>query len=327
MKTIGIENLTDFIVGQAEDERAMTGCTAIIAPHGATCGVDVRGGSPVTRDTDALDPRCNRKEVHAVMLAGGSSYGLDAATGLMEYLEEKGIGRSVGVTVVPNVCSAILFDLKCGDYKVRPTAIMGRNAGENAFAQMKFQSGNHGAGTGATIGTYLGASNAMKGGIGAAAFQYDSLMVGAIFAVNCVGDIIEHGKIIAGAREQSKNTFANSENVILNDYQNTADFFSGGNTVIGCIITNAKLTKAEASKTSSQGQNAIARTIYPSHTTYDGDTVFTMASGKVKATMDAIGIMAAKATQSAIYDAIKSATTFGDYLSYSDRNLIEKNIE
>lgn len=326
MKKIGIENFTDFIVGQAEDAHAMTGCTAIIAPNGATCGVDVRGGSPVTRDTEALDPRCNRKEVHAVMLAGGSSFGLDAATGLMEYLEEKGIGRSVGVTVVPNVCSAILFDLKCGDYKVRPTADMGRIAGKNAFQKMNFQSGNHGAGTGATIGTYLGIKNAMKGGIGAAAFQYEELMVGAIFAVNSVGDIIENGKIIAGARVQNGTDFANSEHVILSDYQCSTDFFSAQNTVIGCIITNALLTKAEASKISSQGQNAIARTIYPSHTTYDGDTVFTMASGKVKATLDAIGIMAGKAVQEAIYDAVKSAATYGDYLSYSDRNFIHKNI-
>jgi L-aminopeptidase/D-esterase len=319
MEQIVINQLNEFLIGQAQDEIAMTGCTVIIAPEGAVCGVDVRGGSPVTRDTDALSPLCNRKEVHAVILSGGSSFGLDAANGLMNLLEEKQIGRSVGVTVVPNVCSAVLFDLKCGSSKVRPDSIMGRLAGVNAFSGQQFLSGNYGAGTGSTIGTYLGVKNAMKGGIGAAAFKHDDLIVGAVFAVNSVGDVVENGKIIAGARKEDGINFADSEQIILNDYQSTTDFFSGGNTVIGCIITNAKLSKAEASKISAQGQNAIARSISPSHTIYDGDTVFTMASGKVNATLDAIGILAVHATQQAIFEGIKSARTYGDYLCYEDR--------
>lgn len=319
MEKIDIKQLDDFLLGQAQDEKAMTGCTTIIAPKGAVCGVDVRGGSPVTRDTDALDPRCNRKEVHAVILSGGSSFGLDTANGLMKFLEDKKIGRSVGVTVVPNVCGAVLFDLKCGDYKTRPDSTMGRMAGLSAFSGEVFKSGNYGAGTGATLGTYLGINNAMKGGIGVAAFKHKELLVGAVFAVNCIGDIIENGKIIAGARNEDGITFANSESAILDDYRNTVDFFSGGNTVIGCIMTNAKLTKAEAAKLSAQGQNAIARTVYPSHTVYDGDTVFTMASGKVNTTLDAVGVLAVHAAQQAIWDGVKSAATYGKYLSYSDR--------
>jgi L-aminopeptidase/D-esterase-like protein len=318
MERISINELNEFLVGQAQDQTAMTGCTAIIVPEGAVCGVDVRGGSPVTRDTDALDPRCNRKEVHAVVLSGGSSFGLDAAAGVMNLLEEKKIGRSVGVTVVPNVCCAILFDLKCGNGMIRPDHAMGRMAGENAFTHQLFMSGNFGAGTGSTLGTYLGIDCAMKGGIGTAAFRYKDLMVAAVIAVNCIGDIVENGKIIAGARRDDGLSFANTERAILEDYSSTIDFFSGGNTVIGCIMTNAILTKAQASKVSSQGHNAIARTIYPSHTINDGDTIFTMTTGKVRATLDAVGVLAAHAVQEAILDGVKSAETYGAYLSYQD---------
>lgn len=319
MKQIALTEITDFLVGQAQDELAMTGCTAIIAPNGAVCGVDVRGGSPGTRDTDALHPLCNRKEVHGVILSGGSSFGLDAAGGLMQLLEEKAIGRDVGVTVVPNVCSAILFDLKCGDHLVRPDAQMGRRAGQNAFAGLPFQSGNYGAGTGATIGKSNGLQNAMKGGIGAAAFRHGGLYAAAVFAVNCVGDIVENGNIIAGARKENSLRFADSEALILNSCANEKDFFSG-NTIIGCIMTNAAFTKPQAARLAAQGHNAIARTVYPAHSIYDGDTVFALCSGKVQASADSVGILAAHAAQAAIIDAVKSARTYGYYLSYEDRN-------
>lgn len=256
MDIIPITELSDFLIGQAQDETAMTGCTAIIAPNGAACGVDVRGGSPVTRDTDALSPLCNRKVVHAVLLCGGSSFGLDAAGGLMELLEERKIGRDVGVTTVPNICAAVLFDLKCGDPYIRPNAAMGYATGKNAFACLPFQSGNFGAGTGATVGKICGPQNAMKGGVGAAALCHGNLIVAAVFAVNCVGDVLENGKIIAGARKNNGLEFVDSEKIILNSYDTSKDFFSG-NTVIGCIMTNANLTKAQASKLASQGQNAI----------------------------------------------------------------------
>ena len=240
MERIELIQLTDFLVGQAQDETAMTGCTVIIAPEGAACGVDVRGGSPGTRDTDALDPVCNRKVVHAVVLSGGSSFGLDAAGGVMELLEERRIGRDVGVTVVPNVCEAILFDLHCGASRVRPDKAMGRLAGENALARQPFRSGNYGAGTGATIGKSLGLKNAMKGGVGAAAFRQGELMVGAVFAVNCVGDVLENGEIIAGVRKDEGLEFYGSEQAILDSYAVETDLFQaakddadGSNTIIG----------------------------------------------------------------------------------------------
>ncbi|MGN0734197.1 MAG: P1 family peptidase, partial [Anaerovoracaceae bacterium] len=273
---------------------------------------------PGTRDTDALNPLCNRKEVHAVLLSGGSSFGLDAAGGLMQLLEEKKIGRDVGVTVVPNVCASILFDLKCGSCNVRPDAKMGRKAGENAFARQSFQSGNYGAGTGATIGKSLGPEHAMKGGVGAAAFRHGDLIAGAVFAVNCVGDIIEKGEIIAGVRGEDGLTFADSESVILDSYASEKDLFSG-NTVIGCIMTNAALTKAQAARLAAQGQNAIARAVHPAHSIYDGDTVFALCSGKVHTSPDAVGILAVCAAEAAILDAVKSAQSFGAFISYEDR--------
>ncbi len=318
MEKIEIGLLTDFCIGQAQDEDAMTGCTVIIAPQGAVCGVDVRGGSPGTRDTDALNPLGNRKVVHAVVLSGGSSFGLDAAGGVMRVLEARKIGRDVGVTVVPNVAEAILFDLHCGDSRVRPDGEMGALAAENALRGEVFRSGNYGAGTGATVGKSLGLKNAMKGGVGCAAFRQGELMVGAVFAVNCVGDILEDGKIIAGVRKEQGLEFFGSENAILSTYVAEKDLFSG-NTVIGCIFTNAQLTKPLAARLAAQGHNGIARAVRPSHSIYDGDTVFTLCSGKVSATPDSVGILAAHAAEAAIVDAIKSAATYGDYLSYADR--------
>lgn len=312
-----LTDLSDFLIGQAEDTQAMTGCTVIISPDGAVCGVDVRGGSPGTRDTDALDPLCNRKAVHSVVLSGGSSFGLSAADGVMSLLEEKGIGRDVEVTVVPNVCAAVLFDLKCGSAAIRPNAEMGRLAAENAFQKQAFQSGNFGAGTGATIGKTNGLKNAMKGGVGCAAYRQGELIAAAVFAVNCVGDVRENGKIIAGARRNSGLAFADSEKLILNAFANEKDFFSG-NTVLGCVMTNAKLDKAQASKLAAQGQNAVARTIYPAHSVYDGDTVFALCSGRVEASFDAIGVLAVHAAQEAILDAVKLAETYGEYLSLED---------
>ena len=318
MERVSISELSDFLIGHAQNYDAMTGCTAIIAPEGAFCGVDVRGGSPGTRDTDALNPINNRRVVHAILLSGGSAYGLDAAGGLMQFLEEKRIGRDMGITVVPNVCSAILFDLGVGDFRVRPDIAMGREVGENAFLNLPFKSGNYGAGTGATVGKVNGPKNAMKGGVGAAAFRNGDLMVGAVFAVNAVGDVVEKGEIIAGARNTGELSFADSESIILRR-PSEQEKRTGGNTVIGCIITNADLNKAQATRLAGQGHNAIARTIRPSHSIADGDTVFAMCSGKVPAYQDAVSILAARAAEAAILDAVKSAETYGDYLSYKDR--------
>jgi len=319
MQKVSINDLQEIAIGHAQNVDVATGCTVIVCPDGAVCGVDVRGGSPGTRDTDALNPINNRKTVHAVLLSGGSSFGLDAAGGVMEYLETHKIGRDVGVTVVPNVCAAILFDLKCGDYKIRPDAKMGYTACENAFSNQPFASGNFGAGTGATIGKVRGDAYAMKGGVGSCAFRHGDLFVGAVMAVNCVGDILDSktGKIIAGARADDGKTFIGSESVILDDYKCKTDFFSG-NTIIGCVITNAKLDKAQATKLAALGQNGIARAVRPAHSIYDGDTVFAMCTGEVSATLDAVGILASLAVEEAIVNAVKSAVSLGGFAAFKD---------
>ncbi|MDR3344589.1 MAG: P1 family peptidase [Oscillospiraceae bacterium] len=305
MQAVDIQALRAFRLGQEQDLESATGCTVVLCPKGALCGADVRGGSPGTRDTDALSPLCNRRAVHAVVLAGGSSFGLDAAGGVMRFCEEQGIGRDVGVAKVPNVCAAILFDLKCGRSDVRPDAEMGYRACQNAMLKQKFQRGNFGAGTGAAVGKARGMAHAMKGGIGCVALRHGDLIVGAVVAVNCVGDVVSDGKIIAGTRD-GQNGFADSEEVLLSEYQENKDFFSG-NTVLGCLITNAVLDKPGAVKLASQGQNGIARVVRPAHSTFDGDTVFALCSGEVCSSQDAVGILSAKAMELAILDAVQCA--------------------
>lgn len=319
MDKITIGEIHGFRIGQAQDIKAATGCTVIICEKGAVCGVDVRGGSPVTRDTDALNPVNNREKVHAVVLSGGSSFGLDAASGVMKYLEENNIGRDVGVTVIPNVSSAILFDLKCGDYRIRPSASMGYEACIEAYKNTMWQSGNYGAGTGATLGTTLGIERAMKGGIGSCALRHDNLMLGVVIAVNCVGDIydFEAGQIIAGIRSDNEKEFYSSEKAILEKYNIREDLFSG-NTVIGTIITNANLSKSQATKLAAVAQNGIARVVRPAHTMYDGDTIFALCTGEIDSTIDAVGILACRAVEAAILDAVKSANSFGSYPSSKD---------
>ena len=318
MEKISVTQIPGFQIGHAQNLEAATGCTVVICEKGAVAGVDVRGGSPGTRETDALDPVNNRKEVHAVLLAGGSAFGLDAAGGVMRYLEEHRIGRDVEVTCVPNVSGAILFDLKCGNAMVRPDAEMGYLACQNAGVR-PLEEGSVGAGTGCTVGKTLGKTHAMKGGIGTCAFRQGDLMVGAVIAVNCVGDICdrESGKILAGVLQDGHPFPGGSEEIIVSSYQSTADFFSG-NTVIGCVITNAKLEKAQAKKLASVSHNGIARAVRPAHSVFDGDTLFTLCSGEVAANFDAVGILSAYAVEQAILQAVKKATSLGGYPSYQD---------
>lgn len=318
MKEIGISEIPGIRIGQAQDLDAATGCTVILCEDGAVAGVDVRGGSPGTRETDALNPVNNRKEIHAVLLAGGSAFGLDAAGGVMRYLEERRIGRDVEVTWVPNVCGAILFDLKCGSAKVRPDADMGYKACLDAESGA-FHAGTAGAGAGATIGKIRGRGHAMKGGIGSCALQSGRLKAGAVVAVNCVGDIYdsESGRIIAGALDDDGHTLAGTEDIILASYRGRADFFSG-NTVLACVVTNARLDKSQAAKLASVSQNGIARVVRPAHSVFDGDTVFTMCTSAVKADPDAVGILAVNAVERAILNAVKSAQSLFGYPAYQD---------
>ncbi|MDR1588578.1 MAG: P1 family peptidase [Oscillospiraceae bacterium] len=301
-----VSEIPGFRVGQARSREAATGCTVVISERGAVCGVDVSGGSPGTRDTAALDPVMNRKLTHAVLLTGGSSFGLDAAGGVMRFLEERGIGRDVGVTVVPNVAAAVLFDLKVGGWDARPDAAMGYAACGNAFSGAPFARGQHGAGTGCAVGKCMGMARSSRGGVGSSVLRHGGLTVGAVAAVNCVGDVVRDGGIIAGLRGEDGG-FADSESAILEAYLNETDFFSE-NTVLACVMTNARLDKAQATRLARCGQNGIARCIRPAHSVYDGDTVFAMCSGELRATLDSVCILAARAVESAIYDAVTEAT-------------------
>jgi L-aminopeptidase/D-esterase-like protein len=318
MTRLELTQLKDFLIGNAQNKEAGTGCTVIICENGAVAGVDVRGGSPGTRETDALNPANLRQSIHSVMLAGGSAFGLDAAGGAMQFLEERGIGRDVAVTKVPIVCGAILFDLKCGDYRIRPDRQMGYEACQNAYLKQP-EEGNWGAGTGATIGKAKGEAYAMKGGLGMACFQAGELKVGAIMAVNSVGDIFDpqENRLIAGTLNEDRKSLADSEKLMLASYEDKTDFFSG-NTIIGTVMTNAVLTKAQANKLASVSHNGIARTVRPAHTIYDGDTIFTMASGRIEAGMDAVSILAVRAVEQAILNAVKKAETAYGYKAYTD---------
>lgn len=318
IKEINFTDIEGIKVGNAQDLEGGTGCTVIICEEGATAGVDVRGGSPGTRETDLLKPENLVDKAHAVVLSGGSAFGLDAASGVMKFLEERDIGFDVQVTKVPIVLSAVLFDLVVGDYKIRPDFQMGYKACLNA-TNKECPNGNVGAGTGATVGKFLGLERAMKGGLGSYAVQVGDLKVGAIVAVNALGDIIdpETGEILAGLLDEKGERLIGTENEMLKVYNKRKNLFSG-NTTIGLIVTNGKLTKAEANKLASMAHNSYGRAIRPAHTIFDGDTIFTMATGKVEADINVIGLLSARVMERAVVNAIKFADSAYGVKSYKD---------
>lgn len=305
-------------VGHAQDLEAATGCTVILCEKGAVGGVDQRGGAPGTRETDALQPVHLVDKVHAVMLAGGSAFGLDAASGAVRYLEEKKVGFNVGVARVPIVPAAILFDLDIGSGKRRPDAEMGYQACLNASSKPPAQ-GSVGAGTGATVGKILGKGQAMKSGIGTAAMEIGAgVQVGAIVAVNAFGDVIdpETNEIIAGARSLrkgpvriGKGRFADTMRVMKGLVGRTVFAAAQrGNTVIGVVATNARFDKEGATKVARMAMNGLARTIRPANTMLDGDTVFALATGRRKADVNIVGAYAAEVMAQAILRAVHNAS-------------------
>lgn len=319
MKEIRFCNIEDIKLGHCHNEKGGTGCSVVICEKGATGGVDVRGGSPGTRETDLLNPSEMVDKINAVMLSGGSAFGLDAASGVMEYLENKNIGFDVTVTKVPIVCQAVLFDLPFGDYKIRPNKAMGIEACQNSETYNDDINGNIGAGFGATVGKFLGLDYAMKGGLGTYAVQVGGLKVGAIVAVNCLGDVIDpsNSNIIAGAYDREKNNFLNTEKLIINSIENPKNPFKG-NTTIGIIVTNADFDKAQATKVASMAHNGYARTMRPAHTMFDGDTIFTMCTNKVKSDVTTVGMIAAQVMEKAILRGVKSAKGMFNIPSYSE---------
>jgi L-aminopeptidase/D-esterase-like protein len=283
----------------------------VLAEAGAVAGVDVRGSGPGTRETDLLDPIHHVERVHGVLLAGGSAFGLDAAGGVMRYLDERGIGYVTPFARVPIVPAAILFDLRLGDPKIRPDAESGYQACLSARSA-PCDEGCVGAGAGATIGK-LQPGLPMKGGIGTACVRLeDGVTVGAIMAVNCVGNVVdpETGRILAGARAPDGHGF-----IDVRRWYRAAIPMDATNTTIGVIATNATLTKTQAKKIAQMGHDGMARVIDPVHTSWDGDTLFAMGTGTVSAPIDAgrLGAIAAKVVSEAILRAVKRAKTLPDY--------------
>jgi L-aminopeptidase/D-esterase-like protein len=313
-----ITDVPGIKVGHYEDMEALTGCSVILTEEGATAGVDVRGSAPGTRETDLLDPINLVDKIHGLCLSGGSAFGLDAASGVMQYLGEQGIGLDVGVAKVPIVPAAVLFDLVFGNPNIRPDKKMGYKAAKRA-TNGSFNVGNVGAGCGATVGKLAGFDKCMKGGLGSASSTMeDGTVIGAMVAVNPVGDVRDPitRQILAGPYDQENSQLLDSLEILQHNYQ--AVIKSGTNTTIGVIAVNADLTKAEAKKVAQMAQDGYARTIYPAHTMYDGDTIFTVATGGRKVPVDVLGAMAAKVMEEAILNAIYSAKSIQGIPSYNE---------
>ena len=308
-------------VGQVQDENGLTGCTVVICEDGAVCGVDVRGSAPVTRETDLLDPINLIQKVHAVVLSGGSAFGLESTCGVSKYLEEKNIGFDVGVAKVPIVVGAVLFDLAAGDPKCRPDKEMGYRACEIASDEFLKQ-GNYGAGCGATVGKIKGPEYAMKGGIGSYSIKLDNgLVVSALIAVNAFGDVYEDGEIIAGVLNSSKTRILSSYELMKQGVSKGG--FSIDNTTIGIVATNAKLDKAGCKKVSQMAHDGYAKAIFPIHTSHDGDTIFTMATGEVETDITLLGSLAVEVVEKSIINAIKNANGVKNILSYKDMPILQ----
>jgi len=304
-----ITDVPGIAVGHFTDTRRPTGCTVILTPKGAVGGVDVRGAAPGTRETDLLSPLNTVEVVHAVLLSGGSAFGLDAAGGVMRWLDERGIGVPVGPVRVPIVPAAVLFDLTLGDSSIRPDA----NAGYAACVAASTDApaaGNVGAGAGAVVGKLFGFDRAMKGGIGAASVTVHGVTVGAIVAVNATGDVIDPatGRLVAGARSADGLRLHGSTRAVLQGELPT-HMAVGAATTIGVVATDAVITKSQANKIAQMAHDGLARSINPVHTQSDGDTLFALGTGESgrTANITVLGTLAAEAVAQAVLSAVRAA--------------------
>ena len=308
----GLTDIQGIRVGHAVDPRRPTGVTVVLPDREVMAGVDIRGSAPGTRETALLDPVRSVKRIHALVLSGGSAFGLDAASGVVRYLEERGVGYQTPVARVPIVPSAILFDLALGDASVRPGPELGRRACRNAAAG-PVPEGNAGAGAGATVGKILGHERAMKGGLGSASVQVGPLVVAALVAVNAVGDVIdpESGRILAGVRGSGGRGFADTMEVLKERGLPKRRSAEGENTTLGVVATNAEFDK--------MAHDGLARTILPVHMPSDGDTVFALSTESVRGQeLGLVGALAAQVTARAVVRAVLQAGPLPGYPCASD---------
>ena len=308
-----ISDVRGLLVGHFTDPRRPTGCTVILTPQGAVAGVDVRGAAPGTRETELLSPLNAVEQVHAILLAGGSAFGLDAAGGVMRWLEEQGVGVQVGPVRVPIVPAAILFDLFIGDASIRPDAAAGHAACVAASTQPSAQ-GNVGAGAGATVGKLFGIERAMKGGIGCASVTVNGVTVAALVAVNAVGDVVDPatGAVVAGARSVDGGSMIGTTRAIL-DGAVLAQLMPGSATSIGVVATDAVIDKVQANKIAQMAHDGLARSIDPVHTQTDGDTLFALGTGTsgLRVHTTVLGALAAVVVARAVLNAVRAAEAIG----------------
>ena len=305
LKEISLREFDNVWFGNAQDNDAKTGVTVAIFPKGVLCGVDISGGGPASRETPVINPTTAPTPVNAIVLSGGSAYGLAASDGVMSWLEERGIGYDTGATLVPIVVQSCIYDLAYGSATIRPDAAMGRAACEAAYRHEKFLSGSVGAGTGATVGKLCGMNRAMKSGLGVYAVKFGDLKIAALVVVNALGDVYDerNGKIIAGLLTEDGKNFADSRTELYKIMTQT-DLFNHTNTTIGMIITNGKFDKTQLTKIASMTQNAYARSIKPVGTLADGDTIYTASVGEVPADLNMVGTLAAEVMSEAIRRAV-----------------------
>ena len=304
-----ITRVAGIEVGHFTDTRRPTGCTVVMAREGAVAGVDVRGAAPGTRETDLLHPSNLVDKVHAIMLAGGSAWGLEAATGAVRWLEERGVGLDVAVGRLPIVPAAVLFDLLVGDMRIRPDAAAGYAACAAASSADPAE-GNVGAGAGAVVGKVFGIQHAMKGGVGTASVTVDGVTVGALIACNALGDVIDPdtAQVMAGARTDDGRALRDTRRALLCG-QPPQPLLAGTNTTIGVVATDAILTKVQAHRLAIAAHDGLARSINPVHTMSDGDTLFSLGTGRAGKSlgMMVLATMAAEATARATVRAVQAA--------------------
>ena len=319
MQEISISDIKGIQIGQTENAAAGTGCTVFLCPDGMRAGLDVRGGSPASRENQLLNPLMSARIIHAIVLAGGSAFGLGAANGVMDYLEQRGVGLDVGVTKVPLVAQSDLFDLTVGDPFTRPDAAMGYEAAKRAMEATNYRDGNYGAGCGATVGKIAGMETCMKTGIGSYAVQLGALQIGAVVAVNALGDVYDWrtGRKLAGLLTEDKTAFRSTEDYMAGHIGPVENKFTG-NTTLGVVVTNASFEKAQLCKIAGMAHDGYARSIRPVHSSMDGDSIYAVSVGDVSADMDLVGTLAAEVVSEAITRAVRSAESAYGYPAASE---------
>ncbi len=327
-REIPVTQIEGIRIGQTENAEAGTGCTVFIAENGMRAGLDVRGGGPASREIQLLDPLMAARTIHAVVLAGGSAFGLGAANGVMEYLEERGYGYDVGVTRVPLVAQSDIFDLTVGDPSVRPDRDMGYEAARLAMEAPNYRDGNHGVGCGATVGKILGMEYCMKSGIGSYAVRIGGLKVGAVVAVNSLGDIYDRktGRQIAGLLTEDKKGLRSTVEQMKTVIADRENKFTG-NTALAVVMTNAAFDKTQLCKIAGMAHDGYARSIDPVHTSADGDSIYALSLGEVEADRDLVGTLAAGVVSEAIVRAVMRAESAYGYPSASDLGLTDRSRE